>query len=76
MQGHTKKEKKATESSQEAVFLGSVSHFKYIFLFCETLPGLEGKNASCSPPEVAYKSKNTELEVFLKHKMTTSLCCF
>ncbi len=29
-------EKKATESSQEAVFLGSVSHFKYIFLFCES----------------------------------------
>ncbi len=28
--------KKATESSQEAVFLGSVSHFKYIFLFCES----------------------------------------
>ncbi len=24
------------ESSQEAVFLGSVSHFKYIFLFCES----------------------------------------
>ncbi len=27
---------KATDSSQEAVFLGSVSHFKYIFLFCDS----------------------------------------
>ncbi len=28
--------KKTTESSQEAVFLGSVHHFKYIFIFCES----------------------------------------
>ena len=32
-----REEKKATESSQEAVFLGfTVSHFKYIFLFYES----------------------------------------
>ncbi len=59
MQGHTKIcLKKATESSQEAVFLGSVSHFTN-FCFVSFLAWNKKTLHVANMVKVSYKSKKT-----------------